>query len=309
MILSGIALGMFSVVLLSGWISGVYGVHGKVEAAAVKVAATGTNSQSSSKTSGKSPTNLSSAVPQSYNAGPEVQTGMIVRLKAKDPTMVEPLTADAITEMLGIVIPGDTAAIVLSPEKSTKQQVLVATSGHYSVLVSNQNGSIKAGDFITVSAVSGVGMKASDNEVEVLGRAAGNFSGTSNVIGTIKVKNTVGSEREVALGRVPVDMSISHNPLFQKSADYVPGFLAKVAVSIADKPVSVARIYLSMAILFVVSIITGNVLYSGIRSGMIAVGRNPLSKKSIIKSLIQTVIAGVIIFVVGVFGVYLLLKL
>jgi len=51
------------------------------------------------------------------------------------------------------------------------------------------------------------------------------------------------------------------------------------------------------------------VMYSGIRSGMIAVGRNPLSKKSIIRSLIQTVIAGLIIFLAGVFAVYLLLKL
>lgn len=261
------------------------------------------------KTETKTPTNLSSAVPQSYNAGPEVQPGMIVRLKEKDPTTVEPLKSDAITEMLGIVIPTDNAAIVLAPEKAAKQQVLVATSGHYSVLVSNQNGGIKSGDFITISAVSGIGMKASDNELEVLGRASGNFSGTANVIGSVKIKNSIGGEREVSIGRVPIDMSISHNPLFQKSADYVPGFLAKVAVSIADKPVSVARIYLSMAILFVISIITGNMLYSGIRSGMIAVGRNPLSKKSIIKSLIQTVIAGLIIFIVGLFGVYLLLKL
>lgn len=256
-----------------------------------------------------SPTSLSSAVPQSYNAGPEVQPGMIVRLNEKDPTIVEPLKADAITEMLGVVIPGDNAVIVLAPEKSTKQQVLVATSGHYAVLVSNQNGGIKSGDFITISAVSGIGMKASDTETEVLGRAAGNFSGTANVIGSVKVKNSIGGEREVAIGRVPIDMSISHNPLFQKSADYVPGFLAKVAISIADKPVSAARIYLSMAILFVISLLTGNMLYSGVRNGMVALGRNPLSKKSIIKSLIQTVIAGLIIFVVGIFGVYLLLKL
>lgn len=261
------------------------------------------------KTISKTPTNLSSAVPQSYNADPAVQVGMIVKLNEKDPKTVEPLSSSEITEMLGVVIPGDNATIVLAPEKSDKQQVLVATSGHYSVLVSNQNGGIKTGDFVTISAVNGIGMKASDNEVEVLGRAGGNFSGTANVIGSMKIKNSAGGEREVAIGRVPIDMSISHNPLFQKSADYIPGFLAKVAVSIADKPVSVARIYLSMAILFVISLITGNMLYSGVRSGMIAVGRNPLSKKSIIKSLIQTVVAGLIIFIIGVFGVYLLLKL
>ncbi len=273
-------------------------------------AATKTDAKKSSNTSSKEkPADLSSAVPQSYNSDPAVQIGMIVRLKEKDPTTVQPLPASDFTHMLGIAIPNKNAAIVLTPEKTTHQQVLVATSGHYSVLVSNQNGPIKVGDYITISALAGIGMKAGEQDSQVVGRAAGSFSGTANVLGSIKLKDTLGHEVSVALGRVPIDMSISHNPLFQKTADYVPGFLAKAANTVANKPVSVARIYLSMAILFVISVLTGNMLYSGIRSGMIAVGRNPLSKKSIIKSLIQTVIAGLIVFVAGVFAVYLLLKL
>ncbi|HVX24230.1 MAG TPA: hypothetical protein VG992_02710, partial [Candidatus Saccharimonadales bacterium] len=68
-------------------------------------------------------------------------------------------------------------------------------------------------------------------------------------------------------------------------------------------------IYLSLVVLLAITFIVANVMYSGIRSGMIAVGRNPLSKKSIIRSLIQTVIAGLTIFVAGVLAVYLLLKL
>jgi co-chaperonin GroES (HSP10) len=255
------------------------------------------------------PTNLSSTLPQNYNADASVQTGMIVELKSKDPTSVIPLNPSDIKSMLGIVIPASGAAIVLTPQTVTQQQVLVATSGHYNVLVSNQNGPIKVGDYVTISAVAGVGMKADSNELEVIGKAAGAFSGTANVIGSINLKNSLGTTTAVAIGRIPIDMSVSHNPLYQKTADYVPGFLAKIAVNVASKPVSVARIYLSMAILIIISFITGNVLYSGVRSGMIAVGRNPLSRKSIIRSLIQTVIAGLIVFISGVFAVYLLLKL
>jgi hypothetical protein len=152
-------------------------------------------------------------------------------------------------------------------------------------------------------------MKADDNQTEVVGEAAGPFNGTSNVIGQVQLKDSLGHTTKAALGSIPIDVAISHNPLYQKTADYVPGFLAKVAVSVANHSVSAARIYMAMAVLFVISIITGNMLYSGVRSGMIAVGRNPLSKKSIIRSLIQTVIAGLIIFLAGVFAVYLLLKL
>jgi hypothetical protein len=220
-----------------------------------------------------------------------------------------PLPESDIKAMLGVVIPQSSATIVLSPAKVTQQQVLVATSGHYEVLVSNQAGPIKVGDYVTISSLAGVGMKAGQDEAEVIGKAAGNFTGSANVIGSVKLKDTLGKELNVSIGRIPVDVNVSHNPLFQKSVDYVPGFLAKVAVTVATHPVSAARIYLSMALLVITALVTGNMLYSGVRSGMIAVGRNPLSKKSIIRSLIQTVIAGLIIFVAGVFAVYLLLKL
>jgi hypothetical protein len=252
---------------------------------------------------------LSNAVTQSYNADTSVQLGMIVKLKDKASKTVTPVSTDEIANMLGVVIPSDDATIVLTPQTTTSQQVLVATSGRFSVLVSNQNGPIKTGDFITVSSVAGIGMKADENQLEVIGKAASDFSGNANVIGTVKLKDSLGRTNSVALGRVQLDMRITHNPLFQKSADYVPGFLAKAATAVANKPVSVARIYLGMALLFVSSIIAGDMLYSGIRSGMIAVGRNPLSKKSIMRSLVETVIAGLIVFAVGIFAVYLLLKL
>ncbi len=266
-------------------------------------------SGSSSSSSGNATENISSGVTQSYNADPTVQVGMIVELKQKDASTVVPLPNSDIQHMLGIVVPQSNATIVLTPQSVTKQQVLVATTGHYEMLVTNQQGPIKIGDYITISALDGVGMKASDNETEVVGKAAANFSGTSDVIGQVKLKDTVGRTQTVAIGRIPLDITIAHNPLFQRATDYVPSFLSKAAVTVANKPVSAARIYLSLVLLLVTSVFTGNMLYSGIRSGMTAVGRNPLSKKSIIRSLIETVIAGLIIFVAGVFAVYLLLKL
>lgn len=278
-------------------------------AGSLPVMAASKSNTGTSQTTAATKSNLSSAVTQSYNADASVQTGMIVELKAKASNTVVPLNPGDVNNLLGVVVTPNNATIVLTPQTITQQQVLVATSGRYSVLVSNQDGPIKVGDYITISAIAGVGMKANDNQTEVIGKAASAFSGTDNVISSVTLKNTIGKSSTVAVGRVLVDMYISHNPLFQKSADYVPGFLAKVAISVAQKPVSVARIYLSAALLFLTALVVGNMLYSGVRSGMIAVGRNPLSKKSIIRSLIQTVLAGLIIFVIGVFAVYLLLKL
>ena len=255
------------------------------------------------------PVDISHDVANTYNADATVQQGMIVQLKEKAPTDVIPSTAASTDKILGIVIPNNNVAIVLTPQTVTKQQVLVATTGKYGVLVSNQNGPIKVGDYLSLSAIAGVAMKAGSTEPQVIGKAAGTFSGSAGVIGTVSVKDQKGKDNKIAIGRLTVDISIAHNPLDQKTVDLVPGFLLSLAQSTANKSVSVARIYLCTFILLVATIITAIMLYSGVRSGMIAVGRNPLSKKSIIKSLIQTVIAGLIVFIAGVLAVYLLLKL
>ncbi len=277
--------------------------------AATTATASSTSTKAKTTKSSTPSTNISSDVTQSYNATGAVQEGMLVQLASKQSNTVIPLTQANIVDMLGVVVPTNNATIVLAPASVTEQQVLVATSGLYNVLVSNQNGPINVGDYITISSIEGVGMKADASEGEVLGKAAGTFSGVSDIIGTVPLRNAQGETSNVTIGRIPVDLTISRNPLYQRAADYVPQFLSKVAVTVARKPVSSARIYLSMAVLIITGIVTGNMLYSGVRNGMLAVGRNPLSKKSIIKSLIETVVAGMIIFIVGILAVYLLLRL
>lgn len=267
-------------------------------------------SDDAKKSDNKSQTrDISGEITQTYNADPATQIGMIVGLKDKAGNLISPVNSDKLKNILGVVVPADNAKIVLTAESAKQKQVLVTSTGVVSMLVSNQNGQIKAGDPLTVSAVAGVAMKADDQQEMIVGRATSDFSGTSGVIGSIKLKDSTGKENSVSIGRVKADFRVTSNPLYQKSASHVPAFAAKAAEGIADKSVSVARIYLGMIILLVTAFVTAVVMFSGIRSGMIAVGRNPLSKKSIIKSLIQTVIAGLIIFLAGVFAVYLILKL
>lgn len=260
-------------------------------------------------TAAPSTENISQSVTHSYNADPAVQLGMIVKLKQKDKGTVEPLDLNNIKDLLGVVVKPNESTITLSPQNATVQQVYVASTGHFTTLVSNQNGPIKPGDGITISAISGIGMKADDKQLLVLGKAITAFNGSSNVIGKVSLKDKTGKSIDVSISRVEVVINISHNPLAsQQGRDKVPEFLNKVAVGIVNKPVSAARIYLGLATLLVSAFVAANLVYSGIRSGMIAIGRNPLSRKSIFKSLIQTVIAGLIVFTIGILSVYLLLK-
>jgi len=62
-------------------------------------------------------------------------------------------------------------------------------------------------------------------------------------------------------------------------------------------------------ILIIIAAISGSILYGGVRTTMVSIGRNPLAKASIMRGLAQVVLVSIIIFIIGLIGVYLLLKL
>jgi hypothetical protein len=252
--------------------------------------------------------NTPAAVTQSYSAPPSVLAGMLVELKSKDTSTVIPLTTKDLGNMLGVVVPLNDASIVLTPQSGSTQQVLVATSGSYNLLVSSQNGAIKTGDLLTISSLDGVTMKADATQPEIVGRALGNFGSKSGVIGSVTQKNSAGKTSNVSIGHIPVDVYLAPNPLYQKNSDNLPGFLTKAASAVASKPVNSLRIYLSVLVLVATIIVAGIMFYGSVRSSIIAVGRNPLAKKAITRSLVQTILAALIVFISGLLAGYLILK-
>ncbi|MBA3758569.1 hypothetical protein H0X10_02980 [Candidatus Saccharibacteria bacterium] len=253
-----------------------------------------------------SPLEAQTAFTQGYGTDEMLQRGMIVRLKKDDSSKVAALTSAEIEDMHGVVVDANDAPVTLSAEG---QKAFVATGGRYDVLVSSQNGEIKAGDYITISALNGVGMRAGAKESKVVGRALADFNGKDAVVGTTEVKDSDGKARQVAIGRVSTDISVSRNPNFGSDEPALPQFVRRAAESIAGKKVDANRVYLAMAIFVVSTIVAATLMYGGVRSGIISIGRNPLSKKSIIRGMIQVVLFGLIVFILGLFGVYLLLKL
>jgi hypothetical protein len=252
---------------------------------------------------------LSGQVAQSYNAGSGVQSGMIVELQSPKSQTVVPLASNDIVDTLGVVVPANNADIVLAPTGTTQQQVLVATSGQATVLVSNQNGPIVSGNYIAISSLNGIGMAANTNQPNIVGRATSSFSGSSSTLGSVQLKNNQNHTTAVSLGSVAVNLSIGPNPMYSKSTTLVPGFANRLANSINGKPVSAQRIYLAGLLLIITAFISGSIMYGSTRGSVIALGRNPLSKQPIMQSLGLSLVMVLVIFAVGVFAVYLLLKL
>lgn len=249
-------------------------------------------------------------VTQGYLSDTSIQPGVIVQLKPNDPNRVQPLGQTSEDDMLGVAVAPNDAPVALS-NSDQEQQIFVATYGQYEVLVSTQNGPIKAGDSIAISALDGVGMKADSSRSAIVGKAIEGFDGKSKVQSTARLKSSLGGTTTVALGRIAVDLSIAHNPAYKApvAQDGVPSILAQAAEVVTDKPVGAVRIYASLLILIVSIAIGGILLYSGVRTSMIAIGRNPLAKKSILRNLIQVVLIAMIIFIIGLIAVYLLLKM
>jgi hypothetical protein len=231
-----------------------------------------------------------------FNAKGALEPGLIVALSEKSEDTVEASAGNDPSKIYGVVI--DPAQAPLTVQKKG-QQVFVATGGSYPVLVSTQDGAIKAGDYISMSPINGIGAKAKEQPT-VLGKANEDFNGTSSVITT--------TAEGYKIGRVSVSIIPGKNPLV-KDNTAIPSFLKRFGQAIAGRSISALRIYVALGIFVMTSIIALTVLAVGVRSSITAIGRNPLSKKSILRGLFQVVTVALLVFLIGMFGVYLLLRL
>jgi hypothetical protein len=247
-------------------------------------------------------------VPQGYGSDQILQKGLIVALKKGTKNKVEALNQSNINAMYGVVVSANDSPVNLSDDRNGTQ-VYVATAGQYDVLVSTQNGSIANGDPVTISALDGVGMKSGDSQSFIIGKALQNFDGRTGTESTAQLTDSNGNKMLVSLARISVSIGVARNPNLKVTVSNLPSFLQKAAQAVANKPVTDSRIYISLVALVACMLIAGSLLYAGVRSSITAVGRNPLAKTSITKGLVQVSVLALIIFMLGIFAVYLLLKL
>ncbi|HSW99907.1 MAG TPA: hypothetical protein VLH38_02620 [Patescibacteria group bacterium] len=244
------------------------------------------------------------SVTQGYQASGTLQNGMVVRLKPTAHGTVEALSQKNETDMFGLVVAsGDTAVSLSSP---TQSQVYVATYGEYTALVTTQNGSIKAGDQLVISSINGVAMKSDTKHEVIIGKALRGFSDGSDAESHIKTSDGT----TVALGRIAVNIGVARNPTYAGDvAPGVPHILISIARAVTNKPLTALRLYGCLVVLLIAFIVAGGVMYSGIRSGMNSIGRNPLAKKSILKNLVTVIVMALVVVFIGLIAVYLLLKI
>lgn len=166
---------------------------------------------------------------------------------------------------------------------------LLVDIGPTAVRVSNSNGNIAEGDFITTSEIAGVGVKATENG-QVLGKAMENFDSNEP-------------------GDILVDIAIHYTTSFTDSGNNLFQILRKGLSAPVITPLAVLRYLVAGAILIATFILT--FLYFGriSRASIEAIGRNPLGSRFIQLNLILNLILMTIFTGMGLGLAYLILAL
>lgn len=243
---------------------------------------------------------------QGFGADEKLLRGAVVSRVEGDDAKVEGALTDSIERIYGVVVRSNETAVSLTVDPAG---VLVATSGRFEMLVSNINGDVREGDYLTASSIRGIAMKADDRQTKTLGQALQDFDveDPNQVLTTREVTANDGQMLTVGIGRVLADLDVRNNPLAY--GVQAPEVLIRLGETIAGGPVSVTRIWGALSVLLL-SFATGSVIfYAGIRTSIIAIGRNPLSKASVLRGFLQVTAISLAIFIIGGFAVYLILKL
>lgn len=239
---------------------------------------------------------IATYIAESYTAEEALPMNSIVSLKSNSNDSVVAANTSNVDTMIGVTIDRNDASITVTNGK--ENQVQVAKSGTLQVLVSDINGAVEQGDYITASPINGVGMRATGS-TKVIGIAQNGLTG--GVAQTIK--NGDGSEQSVKVGTVPVLVSVSG--YIEKSENsFIPRPVQEIANTLAGRTVSPLPILLSLGVFLVTLIVVTIIIYSMVRNGIISVGRNPLSSSAIYRNVIQLSVlvlgilvgAGVIIY-------------
>jgi hypothetical protein len=193
------------------------------------------------------------------------------------------------TGMFGVVTTFPAAAFQMAPQEN---QHLVLTHGDADVRVSAENGDIKKGDLLTSADARGVAMRASRNGY-VLGMALEDYAPTD--------KEEIGS--------IAVSVDIHPTTIFIDVRSNLLQALREGLAAPVLTPLAALR-YMLAAFVTIASFVLGFVHFGRLaKTGVEAIGRNPLARLQIQSTVTINLILMVIIFGGGLFLSYFILVL
>ncbi len=181
----------------------------------------------------------------------------------------------------------------------------VARSGVTDVNVTNVNGPIKAGDYITTSEVKGFGMKASQSGYS-LGIALKDFDES-------KASDLNNNGKSLKAGKVPTAIRVEFAELTNpRSTNRIFEAIGTAFFRNSQDPQGFGQIikYVTAGIVMIMSLVSGMfILSKSMPKAIEALGRNPLARRSIQISMVISIIMVVFIVAVGMVSGLIILRL
>lgn len=250
------------------------------------------------------PAGASSAnISHSYKSAESLQDGSLVSLNPDRSDYVEAANTSNAKRLLGVVVDSEDSLLAVDAQDGSAQ---VATSGTASALVSTINGDIKVGDQIAVSPFAGVGMKAGPSS-RIIGLAQTAFSADSAGVASQQVTDKGGKQRTVYYGLVRVNISVGTASSAGNAQDNLSG-LQRLARSLTGHVVSTPRIILSLVVACAALIALITLIYASIYGSIISIGRNPLAKYAVFRSLGGVLLLASLLAAVAGLTIFFLLR-
>lgn len=245
------------------------------------------------------------SITQGYKAATELSIGSVVSLTSNGSQDVVKSNIDNDALVAGVVVDAASSLLDVLPAGS---QVRVATTGDIKILVSTINGNISSGSRLISSPLSGIA--ALDYPPapgqKYIAVANVDFSQSSKGAKKVSVTQNDGKTKDVYVGIIDARILLSNRT---SSSNKSKNILETVGKIIGGKDVSILQVLTAGAIFITTLGISGMIMFSSIKGSFVSIGRNPLSKDSILSGLIKVVALSIIIFGAGTIVAYFILQI
>ena len=254
---------------------------------------------------GLTPVGAASAnISHSYGSSVTITTGSLVSLDPLHTNFVVPANTDNGLQLLGVAVNSKDSLLAVDSTSATGS-IQVATSGTVNTLVSDVNGDINVGDQVSVSPFNGVGMKAVEGN-QLIGLAQSAFTSKSADKTIEKVTDKTGKSTQVNVGYVTLGIAIGSVPSTSGGAKL--NAIQQVVKSLTGHAISTFRATLALIVALSASVALVVLIYASIYGGIISIGRNPLAKYAVFRSLISVLGMAGLTALVALGTVYLLVR-
>lgn len=240
-----------------------------------------------------------------YRSAEVLPKGTLVSKNLVDSSTVEPATTTNSDGVLGVVVDRDDASVEIGDP--APGDVLVVHDGEVPLLVHDLAGPIAAGDSLSVSPLAGVAMRAT-TETRIVAIAAETFdTGSQLATTTAQIQKEDGSTVEVRVGLIRVQFEVGASSQNERKSS-LPPFIQSIGDTISGRPSSPGRIIGALLAMLISLVISSVMIYGAVRSALISIGRNPLSRKGVYRGMLRVAALTLLVIGVGIVTMYVILR-